>query len=1048
MKRFYKILLFLLLFLVNIATVVVADTKCSGYIPLIHPDHYCDCKNDFARLYSLPLDVMVTDSMWFKTSSGVFTSGFTAYLYSDCDVQFDIYQNCTSSKVLYSVTIPKGQARDVSAESIKNKLESMGVGGASMAIYLCIYPVDGEGGRLMCLPYNTGYNSTCNDILELLPGMTFVSSHAETVYEITAKNISESCEMYLKWSEEGGASCDVEITRGNCNGDVVATHTFAAKKTTYNLDHELLMDVKAKGESLFAHFSHDAAAVGRIILRGVEYVDVLTDTVICRGKEFRYGDYVTTESGIYRYDTVKVSSVEYRVYGYNVVVDEPEVQFDTLAIRNGQLPYDYRGMVIDGFGDYDLMIETAGECSEHVMVNVKHDLTIIESKIDTSMCYGAVFEYKGENYANDVVIVDSVWSESKDTLYLNAIDVYFSKTPNVQYDTLAVTKSKVTAGFRYQGIAITAFKDYKKTMLDEHNCPVEYNLHVCHKVTNVVETVNTTLCDGDVYVHTNGVEYRTEVAIVDSGWIDDDTYLVKTTNVMFTVIELSYDTLMLRYSDLPYDYKGEATISEMADTTVEILMGKCYGSVMLNVIHLTDTVAAEQDTTLCQGKAYEHGGEIYYEAVVLVDSAWANRDTMVVTTTRVHFAAPEVAYDTIAIRAAELPYNYRGEEIADFGEHDLMIKMAGECDEHVMLYVNHWTTTLAVEQDTTLCQGKAYEHGGVAYYEAVVLVDSVWANRDTMVVTTTRVYFAAPEVAHDTIAIRAAELPYSYRGEVIADFGEYDLMIKAEGECDEHIMLYVNHWTTTLAVEQDTTLCQGKAYEHGGVAYYEAVVLVDSVWANRDTMVVTTTRVYFAAPEVAHDTIAIRAAELPYSYRGEVIADFGEYDLMIKTAGECDERIMLYVNHLTTTLAAEQDTTLCQGKAYEHNGEIYYEAVELVDSVWANRDTMVVTTTRVYFTAPEMEYDTVVVEAAELAEGYYYAIADEYVYEAGEYEYEIEEEGECTRLISLAVEEIVPDSIDDVVVESEPKLIMIDGILYIHHNGEYYTLTGQKIIIK
>jgi hypothetical protein len=169
---------------------------------------------------------------------------------------------------------------------------------------------------------------------------------------------------------------------------------------------------------------------------------------------------------------------------------------------------------------------------------------------------------------------------------------------------------------------------------------------------------------------------------------------------------------------------------------------------------------------------------------------------------------------------------------------------------------------------------------------------------------------------------------------------------------------------------------------------------------------------------------------------------------MIKTAGECDERVMLLVNHSTATVTAERDTTLCQGKGYEHDGVIYFEAVELVDSAWTNRDTLVVTTTRVYFAAPEMEYDTVMVETAVLAEGYYYEIADEYVYEAGEYEYEIVVEDECTRLISLVVEEIVPDSIDDVVVESEPKLIMIDGILYIHHNGEYYTLTGQKIIIK
>ena len=131
------------------------------------------------------------------------------------------------------MTIPKNQARDVTAESIKQKLESMGMGSASMDIYICIYPIDGNGGRLMCYPYNTGYNSTCSDILELLPGMTFVSSHAEDVYKIAPEHIADSYEMYLQWSEEGGAPCGLKVPRGGCNGTVIATHNFTTENDIY-----------------------------------------------------------------------------------------------------------------------------------------------------------------------------------------------------------------------------------------------------------------------------------------------------------------------------------------------------------------------------------------------------------------------------------------------------------------------------------------------------------------------------------------------------------------------------------------------------------------------------------------------------------------------------------------------------------------------------------------------------------------------------------------------------------------------------------------------
>ncbi|MBR5823902.1 MAG: hypothetical protein IKY67_07140, partial [Paludibacteraceae bacterium] len=92
---------------------------------------------------------------------------------------------------------------------------------------------------------------------------------------------------------------------------------------------------------------------------------------------------------------------------------------------------------------------------------------------------------------------------------------------------------------------------------------------------------------------------------------------------------------------------------------------------------------------MCEGKGYEHNGAVYSEATTIVDSLWVNRDTFLIVTTRVHFAAPEVGYDTLMVRVAELPYMYRGEEIEDFGEYDLTIRKAGECDERVKLKVQH-----------------------------------------------------------------------------------------------------------------------------------------------------------------------------------------------------------------------------------------------------------------------------------------------------------------------------------------------------------------------
>ena len=832
MKIFGKFYVLVFALIVN-TICAFADTDCSGYKPT-YPDHYCECKNDASQLGYLPFDVQVNDSIWFKCSSNLFLEGFTAYLYSDCDVNFDIYQNCTSNKLLYSVVIPKNQARDVTAETIKQKLEEAGFETITMALRICIYPVGGNGGRLMCYPYNTGYNSTCNDILSLLLGMTFVSSHANDVYEITADNIADSYAMYLQCD----VACQLAITRGSCEGEVIAEYNFIDENSLFLFDSALLMDVKAKGESLYAHFSHAESVVPRISLKEVAFVEHLVDTTICQGKEFRYQDFVTTETGVFAYDTVQVSEIEYEVYGYNIVFSDPELEYDTIALKASELPYIYRGQYeVDAFGDHDVLIHNDGDCDERVLLLVKPIFTTVVLEQDTTLCKGKRFKYEGKNYVNDISFVDSVWSKSSDTLFINKLNLFFA--PNdVIYDTLALTKKEV-GNYQYQGIAINSFGDYTKVVYDEQYCSDTLNLHVCHKVTNVDKLVDTTLCAGDVYKHSDGVEYITDVVLVDTAWTDDDTQTITTINVEFVTIELAYDTLYLRYAELPYLYENQAEITQMADTVVSILYGQCSGDVQLHVVHKYEMAVAEKDTTLCQGKEYDHNGVLYSEPTTIVDSAWVNQDTFVVTTIHVYFAAPEVEYDTLALRSVDLPYTYRGEQIENFGE----------------------------------------------------------------------------------------------------------------------------------------------------------------------------------------------------------------YDLMIETSGECDEHVMLNVQHLTTTVVAEKDTTLCQGKVYEHNGELYSEPATIVDSAWVNQDTLLVATTNVDFTAPEVEYDTVFVSEVDLQNGYYYELADAYIYEVGEYDYEITAADECTRIIALSVIKNVLSSLDNVMVVDKPKLIMIEGVIYIFHNGEYYTLMGERVEI-
>jgi hypothetical protein len=331
------------------------------------------------------------------------------------------------------------------------------------------------------------------------------------------------------------------------------------------------------------------------------------------------------------------------------------------------------------------------------------------------------------------------------------------------------------------------------------------------------------------------------------------------------------------------------------------------------------------------------------------------------------------------------------------------------------------------------------------YTESNDWVDTVWINADTYHETTIHLLFQAPDLQYDTLGLKTTDLPHQYRGEEIAAFGDYDLLLQAEGECDEHIQLHVYHQLAIITSAIDTVICYGGSFLHNGTTHTKDVVIIDERPLNADTLFVDTLHVYFdTEPALRYDTLGLKSYDLPYRYNRQTINDYGDYEFDLTTSAGCKEHVLLHVYHDVTVTQAETDTTLCQGKQYVHNSVAYSEDVTLVDSLWLDADSYQMTTTHVWFAEPEMEYDTVVVKTADLQAGYYYAAADAYIYQAGTYTYVVVKADECTRHITLTVIEDTLSSVDHITEEQQPQLILEDGVVYVLKDGEKYTLLGER----
>ena len=231
------------------------------------PSYYCECKEKNTA-FQLPMDITINGSNWYKCTLGQLKDGMTAYLYSDCDVTLEVYGDCAFSSPDYTHTFEQNQARNMDGdkivEKVKKKLEEYGMSYSDkMSVYYRISPVGNGTGRLLCCAYNQGPASTCSDILPLLMSMTFVSSHPNDIFLLTADQLPETDGVRVRW--ESDTNCTLRITRGNCNAEALLEVEVTAGDT-YRLPMDLINEVRESADKLYLQFTHPENTVGRIRL--------------------------------------------------------------------------------------------------------------------------------------------------------------------------------------------------------------------------------------------------------------------------------------------------------------------------------------------------------------------------------------------------------------------------------------------------------------------------------------------------------------------------------------------------------------------------------------------------------------------------------------------------------------------------------------------------------------------------------------------------------------------------------------------------------------
>ena len=860
------------------------------------PSYYCDCKEGYTN-FQLPVDTVISyQPIWFKGWVSDLYDGLSAYLHSDCDLNFEVYASCTAKEPRYQAIFTQNEASAIDGEAIKRKLEENQVGSLDIAFYICISPIGGEGGRLIMRKESDGMPSTCDDPLYMLPGMSLYSTQANDVYAIAPAELNEITDIILQWEPDVVASCQLQVTSGSCNGPIIAQTTLETDDA-FVLSAASIRQALKDNENLYLHFSHAANKAGMVRCLAPIYEENYIDTLLCQGMGLAVHDTLLTEPTVYTIDTIHDYNNIYLINLYNLEFYEPDLQYDTLGLYESQLPYLYRGQfAVTDFVDYDITIHTLGECDEQFALHVYHKIDTILNVRDTNLCYGAVFEYQGRVYRQDVSFASTSWKNA-DTYQIDSLYVRFATTPEIVHDTISVNENKYGKYFNTEGDFSFTYTNATTRCVDSILLHVQPNTD---GVNYTYEYFDEELCQGLVYDH-YGDPYTSSVVIRDSTWMSNDECIIYVTTVTFIPPTPHYDTISIKSTALPYNYRGQK-INEFGTHDITIHNdGECDERYVINLVHDIDTLRQTVDTALCQGTAFVHNGISYTQPVSLVEREWRDADTYVITTIYVSFKQPVKTSQTIEACDS---YAWNDSTYTMSGIYTYTTTAANGCDSVVTLHLTI-NKTVYTEETGNACD--SYTWNGQTYDKSDDYVYTTTAVNGCDSVVTLHLTINKTVYTEDTVTACDS---YTWNGQTYDKSDDYVYTTTAANGCDSVVTLHLTINKTVYA-EETVTACD--SYTWNGQTYDKSDDYVyTTTAANGCDSIVTLHLTILVPAETQRDTIYVCASDLPYEWYDVLITESGIYSHTVTyQSAQCDSvSYELLLGIYTQDLPAEVTTPI------------------------------------------------------------------------------------------------------------------------------------------
>jgi len=342
-----------------------------------YPYYYCDCFEDNTVEFHFGLDTVITDTLWFSATVSELKYGMSAYWFSDKPIRLELYAICSSTEPTLTFTVGGNTMKDIDVDFINSKLAEMGdlseIVETVVKPHLRVYPLNGGQGRVLAFAYDEGPNSTCEDLLPVKHGMTYITNHEEDIYAWLPQDMRKNKQMFVQWYQKKNLPCEMEFLRGTCaDPTLICKRTMADSTKLFFPDTAIVNKAKAAGDTLFFRFRHNPDDVGRVRFNyNIKWVDSGLDTTFCEGMQLQLADTVLKQTTVYSGDTVWRCKDTVDICTYNVNVIPAEIKYDTVLVYKSELPFYYRKTYyVTRMGQHDVVLRRKNSCTEHIMLQV------------------------------------------------------------------------------------------------------------------------------------------------------------------------------------------------------------------------------------------------------------------------------------------------------------------------------------------------------------------------------------------------------------------------------------------------------------------------------------------------------------------------------------------------------------------------------------------------------------------------------------------------------------------------------------------------------